>query len=67
MLQQLMHILDTGWPNNITNVPQDVCEYWNVCNEIHAAENLLFMGYRLIVPATKRSSVLQLIHKGSEM
>ena len=42
-LQQLMHILDIGWPNNITNVPKDVHEYWNVRNEIHAAENLLFM------------------------
>ena len=62
--QQLMHILKTGWPNNITNVPQDVREYWNVRAEIHAAENLLFMGDRLIVPATKRSSVLRLIHEG---
>ena len=63
VLQQLMHILDIGWPYNI-NVPKDVHEYWNVRNEIHAAENLLFMGDRLIVPAAKRSSVLQLIHEG---
>ena len=60
VLQQLMHILETGWPNNVVNVPQDVREY----NEIHSAENLLFMGDRLIVPASKRSSVLQLIHEG---
>ena len=64
VLQQLMHILETGWPNNVVNVPQDVHEYWNVCNEIHSAENLLFMGDRLIVPASKRSSVLQLIYEG---
>lgn len=64
MLQQLKHILDIGWPNNIINVPQDILEYWNVCNETHVAENLLFMGDRLIVPTTKRSSVLQLIHEG---
>ena len=64
VLQQLMRILDTGWPSHITNVPQDVHEYWSVRNEIHAAENLLFMGDRLIVPAAKRSSVLQLIHEG---
>ena len=62
--QHLMHILETGWPNNVVNVPQDVREYWNVRNEIHSAENLLFMGDRLIVPASKRSSVLQLIHEG---
>ena len=62
--QQLMHILETGWPNNVVNVPQDAREYWNVRNEIHSAENLLFMGDRLIVPASKHSSVLQLIHEG---
>ena len=63
VLQRLTHVLKTEWPNNIINVPQDVREYWNVRNEIHAAENLLFMGDRLIVPASKRSSVLQLIHE----
>ena len=60
VLQQLTHVLETGWPN----MPQDVREYWNVRNDIHAAENLLFMGDRLIVPASKRSTVLQLIHEG---
>ena len=64
VLQRLTHIVETGWPNNIINVPQDVREYWNVHNEIHSAEKLLFMGDRLIVPASKRSSVLQLIHEG---
>ena len=48
MLQQLLRILDNGWPNNITNVPQDIREYWDVRNDIHTAENLLFMGDRLI-------------------
>jgi len=61
VLQQLLQILNVGWPYN---VPQDVREYWNVCNEIHIAENLLFMGDRLIVPTAKRSSILQLIHEG---
>ena len=63
--QQLMHIIETRWPNNVVNVPQDVLSTgMYVCNEIHSAENLLFMGDRLIVPASKRSSVLQLIHEG---
>jgi len=64
VLQQLLQILHSGWPNNITNVPQDVREYWNVCNEIHVAKNLLFMGDRLIVSAAKGSSVLKPIHEG---
>ena len=64
VLQQLLQILNVGWPNNMTNVPQDVREYWNARNEIHVAENFLFMGDRLIVPTAKRSSVLQLIHEG---
>ena len=64
MLQQLLQIFHSGWPKNITNVPQDVREYWNIYNEIHLSENLLFMGERSIVPATKRSSILQLIHEG---
>ena len=64
VLQQILQILQIGWPNNIINVPQDVREYWNVRNEIHAAEHLLFMGDRLIVPTAERSSILQLIHEG---
>ena len=59
-----MYHTDNGWPNNIINVPHDVREYWNVCNEIHTTGNLLFVGNRLIVPAAKQSSVLQLIHEG---
>ena len=64
MLQQLLRILHTGLPNNTTDVPQDIHDYWNVRNDIHTAEKLLFMGDRLIVPAAKQSSILQLIHEG---
>ena len=41
------------WRLRHGELAKDVCDYWNVSNEIHAAENLLFVGDRLIVPATK--------------
>ena len=64
VLQQLAQILKAGWPTNIVNVPQDVRDYWNIRHEVHIAENLLFIGDRLIVPVSKRKDILKLIHEG---
>jgi len=67
VLQQLVQILNNGWPNNIANVPQDVCEYWNVQHELHIAESLLFVGDHLVVPTSKRKDILKSIHEGQTL
>ena len=33
-----------GWPDNINNVHESVKEYWKVCDQLHVADGLIFVG-----------------------
>ena len=53
-----------GWPDNINNITESVKEYWKVCDQLHIADGLIFVGERLVVPVAMKNVVLQAIHKG---
>ena len=53
-----------GWPNNISNVPGSVQEFWKVCDKLHVADGLIFTGERLVVPTAMKMVTLQAIHEG---
>ena len=38
--------------------------YWNIRDEIHEAEGLLFLVQKLIVPQELQKNILQCIHEG---
>ena len=49
------------------SLPQELQHYWNVRDELHEAEGLLFLGDRIVVPKKLRPDMLQLIHvKGQQ-
>ena len=52
-----------GWPGNINNIPELVKEYWKVCDQLHAAESLIFVGEKLVAPVAMKNVVLQAIMK----
>ena len=63
-LQQVKKLTMEGWPSNINNIPETVKEYWKVCDQLHVADGLIFVGERLVVPTAMKKVVLQAIHEG---
>ncbi|KAK2154541.1 hypothetical protein LSH36_266g04051 [Paralvinella palmiformis] len=53
-----------GWPKYRSNISPQLYAYWNVRDEIHLEDNLLFVGERLIIPASIRNELLQQLHEG---
>ena len=63
-LQMLAKTVKTGWPHRRRSTPPEIRQYWGVRNEVMAADGLLFLGDRLIIPSSLRSDMLQRIHEG---
>ncbi len=65
-LQEMKRILRKGWPNHIKSVNSELKSYWHIKDEIHEAEGLLFVGERLIIPASMRGLMLQKVHESHQ-
>ena len=63
ILQKLINIVKTGWPENKSSVDPQVREYWFIRHEISEQEGLLLRGERLIVPSSLRVEMLRKIHE----
>ena len=50
-MQQLHEYITTGWPANISSVPLSLRTFWNLRNDLHAAENLILINNRIVIPA----------------
>jgi len=44
-----------GWPKYRSNISPQLYAYWNVRDEIHLEDDLLFLVERLIIPASMRN------------
>ena len=62
-LQTLKNTVKVGWPHKMSSVPQSISGYWNIRDEIHIAEDILFVGDRIIIPSALRSDMLSLLHE----
>ena len=63
-LQQLSTMIRNGWPNNISNVPMILREYWKVKHKLHVADKLIFVNNRIVIPSCMRTEILKCIHTG---
>ncbi|PIK33923.1 hypothetical protein BSL78_29258 [Apostichopus japonicus] len=63
-LQNLLKLVQSGWPENRSEVIANVRSYWEYQGELHYADGLLFRGERLIVPQSLRKQMLSKIHEG---
>ena len=52
-----------GWPKTKGRVPFEVKPYWQFRNDITCIDNILFKGYKVIIPYSKREEMLKLIHE----
>ena len=63
VLQKVSSLCHTGWPRGAKNVPIDVRKYWNIRDELHVVDGIVFKIDCIVVPASLRQSMLVLIHE----
>ena len=61
-LQKLKTTVISGWPERKSQVDPELCEYWNIKEEISVCDDLLLRNDKLIVPSSLREEMLSQIH-----
>ena len=62
-LRKILKYCLTDWPKSKKKLNADLYSYWDLKEDIHTAENLLFYKERIIVPKILRSDMLKLLHE----
>ena len=63
-LQQLLMLMRSEWPTDVSNVPISLREYWKIRHSLCCADNLILMNNRIVIPSTMRQEILKCIHEG---
>ena len=63
-LALLKHIVPTGWPQNICDLPKEIQPYWTFHEEMTIEDGLLLKGTHIIIPQTLHKEMIQLLHTG---
>ncbi len=64
VLQQLKQFTLTGWPQRKQQIPPAVKPYYAIRGEISHNEGLLLKAQRIIIPASLRPTMKEIIHQG---
>ena len=62
-LQQIKRLILDGWPKSIKGIPAEARPYWNIRDELHIAEGVIFVGERVVIPEQLRKQMLLLVHE----
>ena len=62
-LMKVRSLILRGWPKFRKSVPPEVQNLWNIRDELHLAEGVIFVGEKVLIPAKLRQQMLRLIHE----
>ena len=62
VLQELIAIVQKGWPEKRSSAPIAVRPYYHLRSELTVEQGLVFKGHRCIVPSEMRPEILRKIH-----
>ena len=62
-LRKVKDLIVTGWPKSRKSVPPEVQNLWNIRDELHVAEDVIFVGEKVLIPAKLRQQMLRLVHE----
>ena len=62
-LMKVRSLIMRGWPKFRKSVPPEVQNLWNIRDEHHLAEGVIFVGEKVLIPAKLRQQMLRLIHE----
>ena len=63
-LALLEHIVQTGWTQEICDLPKEIQPYWTFHEEMTIEDGLLLKGTSIIIPQTLHKEMIQLLHTG---
>lgn len=66
VLTEIISYVKQGWPRYKNNIKSEAKNYWNVKEEIHSADGLLFRGNRLVIPASERRRIIENLHSAHQ-
>ena len=62
----LAEMIFSGWPEDIHDVPMDLCPYHHACDVLTVEDGIILCGEALVIPPSERDKVLQSIHEGHQ-
>ena len=62
-LRKVKDLIVTGWPKSRKSAPAEVQNLWNIRDELHVAEDIIFVGEKVLIPAKLRQQMLRLVHE----
>lgn len=63
-LQQLKFVIQNGWPDEKTSLPELAVPYFHFRDELAISDGLIFRGERLVIPHGLRNQVKNDLHVG---
>jgi hypothetical protein len=58
----LSSVIHEEWPNNRSDCPQSILEFWNFRDELSVIDGVILKNTKILVPAELRSLMLDIIH-----
>ena len=65
-LQMLKTLIQSGWPESMQDLPNEVKPYWYFKDELGIIDGLIMKGTRVIIPSSMRSESLTRLHDGHQ-
>ena len=62
VMTPISEIIHGGWPENIKDLPVDVCTYWSFRDELSMQNGIILMGNQVIIPNQLRHNILEQLH-----
>ena len=62
----LVEMIFSGWPEDIHDVPKDLCPYHHAHDVLPVEDSSILHGEALVIPPLERDKVLQSIHEGHQ-
>ena len=65
-LHALAEMILSGWPEDIHDVPMNLCPYHHTHNILTVEDGIILCGEAIVIPPLERDKVLRSIHKGHQ-
>ena len=63
-LQELIWIIQIGWPDQRSQCPKLALPYWNYRDDLAVVDGLVLIEERIVIPTAARGEMLKRIHVG---
>ena len=62
--QELLNLIENGFPDQKYQLPEYLREYWNIRNELYTCQGLIYSEGRILIPLSLRRQMLDELHVG---